>query len=320
MGAGSRHLLVLVITKDRTLSVLSLDVMDISGETQRDLSHNILKTRLDSYGVTVPNSFSGELRNDIDKMNEAKQNENLCGSCYGGLEPEGGCCNSCEDVRQAYVNRGWSFSDPDAIEQASDVTLLLHGGSLRLCNGSAKTRAGQRSLGSSPTKGVTSRGASVSTRSSATSISLLADHSRPTIETSTSWFLTSEMMATVTTSPTPFTLSLSKVCSCLFHHPLMLIVGLKGDDEYDYWKAQASKGMKKRLGLGVNPLDGAVGHVSLLRRKSKLWVAMLMAWLDQQGPVYVPVFPQSRIHPIPNTRWSNRRRKKSYYRKLNTDV
>jgi hypothetical protein len=90
--------------------------MDISGETQRDLSHNILKTRLDGHGVAVPNSVSGELKNDLDKIN-AQRDANYCGSCYGGVEPEGGCCNTCEEVRQSYVNRGWSFGNPDAIEQ-----------------------------------------------------------------------------------------------------------------------------------------------------------------------------------------------------------
>jgi hypothetical protein len=29
----------------------------------------------------------------------------------------GGCCNSCEAVRQAYLNKGWAFADPDAIDQ-----------------------------------------------------------------------------------------------------------------------------------------------------------------------------------------------------------
>lgn len=96
--------------------VLSLDVMDISGELQRDVSHNVLKVRIDENGVMVPNSYSAELRNDVDKMNEV-QSDTYCGSCYGGLEPEGGCCNTCDSVRTAYVNRGWSFTNPDAIEQ-----------------------------------------------------------------------------------------------------------------------------------------------------------------------------------------------------------
>ena len=102
--------------------------MDISGEQQRDVSHNVLKTRLDSTGNQVPNSFSAELQNDLDKINDVKK-DGYCGSCYGGLEPPSGCCNTCEEVRQSYVNRGWSFSNPDAIEQvrvyASSFELFL---------------------------------------------------------------------------------------------------------------------------------------------------------------------------------------------------
>lgn len=40
-----------------------------------------------------------------------------CGSCHGGALPKGGCCQTCEDVRQAYLEKGWSFANPDTIEQ-----------------------------------------------------------------------------------------------------------------------------------------------------------------------------------------------------------
>ena len=93
--------------------------MDISGEIQRDLSHNILKLRLDAHGNAVPNSHSAELTNDLEKVNKAGQ-KGYCGSCYGGVEPETGCCNTCDEVRQSYVNRGWSFSNPDAIDQCKN--------------------------------------------------------------------------------------------------------------------------------------------------------------------------------------------------------
>ena len=96
--------------------------MDISGETQSDITHNILKTRLDEGGRPVPDSIITELQNDLDRINEQRQN-GYCGSCYGGIEPESGCCNTCDEVRQAYVNRGWSFNRPDAIEQVSSALL-----------------------------------------------------------------------------------------------------------------------------------------------------------------------------------------------------
>ncbi|KAF8442956.1 Sec1-like protein [Boletus edulis BED1] len=96
--------------------LLSVDVMDISGEQQRDVSHNIIKKRITKIGVDVPEQRTGDLRNDIDKLAE-KRGTGYCGSCYGGVEPENGCCNSCEDVRQAYAGRGWSFGNPDDVEQ-----------------------------------------------------------------------------------------------------------------------------------------------------------------------------------------------------------
>uniref|UniRef100_A0A8C8A952 Endoplasmic reticulum-Golgi intermediate compartment protein n=1 Tax=Otus sunia TaxID=257818 RepID=A0A8C8A952_9STRI len=34
--------------------------------------------------------------------------------CYPGVEK---CCNTCDDVREAYRRRGWAFKNPDSIEQ-----------------------------------------------------------------------------------------------------------------------------------------------------------------------------------------------------------
>lgn len=103
--------------------VLSLDVMDISGEQQRDISHNIVKKRLTQTGIDVPGQRGGDLRNEIDKLAE-QRGSGYCGSCYGGIEPESGCCNSCEEVRQAYTNKGWSFGSPDDIEQAGRISVV----------------------------------------------------------------------------------------------------------------------------------------------------------------------------------------------------
>lgn len=105
-------------------SVVSVDIMDISGELQRDLSHNILKTRLDQAGNHIPSSYTTDLRNDLDKMHDSKSDK-YCGSCFGGLEPPSGCCNTCDEVRQAYVNRGWSFSQPELIEQVRFLLWII---------------------------------------------------------------------------------------------------------------------------------------------------------------------------------------------------
>jgi len=96
--------------------LLSLDLIDITGELQRDITHSVVKTRLTAAGTAVPGAQIGELRNDIDKLNEQRAS-GYCGSCYGGEPPEGGCCNSCDAVREAYVRRGWSFGNPNTIDQ-----------------------------------------------------------------------------------------------------------------------------------------------------------------------------------------------------------
>jgi len=103
--------------------------MDISGELQRDVSHNVFKFRLDQHGKHIPNTYISDLGNDIEKLHDSKK-EGYCGSCYGGLEPSGGCCNTCDEVRQAYVGRGWSFTDPDLIEQVRGSSFLFPGNCL----------------------------------------------------------------------------------------------------------------------------------------------------------------------------------------------
>ena len=103
--------------------------MDTSGELQRDISHDIIKTRLTSTGTVVPGSEVGELGSDIDKLSK-QRTEGYCGSCYGGEPPEGGCCNTCDSVREAYTRRGWSFGNPGTIDQvrplASRWYLSIH--------------------------------------------------------------------------------------------------------------------------------------------------------------------------------------------------
>jgi Endoplasmic reticulum vesicle transporter len=103
--------------------VVSLDLIDVTGELQRDITHNVVKSRLTATGEAVAGPQIAELRNDIDKLNEQRAS-GYCGSCYGGEPPEGGCCNSCDAVREAYTRRGWSFGNPSSIEQVWILSFL----------------------------------------------------------------------------------------------------------------------------------------------------------------------------------------------------
>jgi len=205
--------------------LLSLDVMDISGETQTDISHNIVKTRLTEKGIPVPNAASNELRNDIDKMNEQRQGD-YCGSCYGGVEPANGCCNSCEDVRQAYVNRGWSFNRPESIEQC-----VNEGWSDKLkeqasegCNIAGRVRVNKvvGNIHLSPGR---------SFRSGTQNLYDLVPYLRDDGNRHD------------------------------FSHTIHEFA-FEGDDEYDISKAKAGKEMKRRMKIDGNPLDGTSGRTS----------------------------------------------------------
>lgn len=56
-------------------------------------------------------NVSGKLVGEGGVLDDPNHDE--CGSCYGAGE-EGECCNTCEDVRRVYRQRGWTL-DTDAV-------------------------------------------------------------------------------------------------------------------------------------------------------------------------------------------------------------
>uniref|UniRef100_A0A0K0E9C5 Endoplasmic reticulum-Golgi intermediate compartment protein 3 n=1 Tax=Strongyloides stercoralis TaxID=6248 RepID=A0A0K0E9C5_STRER len=102
---------------------LSVDILDQGGQSQENIVDNVYKMRLDSNGNLKANSEMIKL--EINKNHTIISNnittttvpENYCGSCYGAAT---GCCNTCEDVRSAYEQRGWSIEDLDKVEQCKN--------------------------------------------------------------------------------------------------------------------------------------------------------------------------------------------------------
>ncbi|KAH8114481.1 Sec1 family-domain-containing protein [Phellopilus nigrolimitatus] len=202
--------------------LLSLDVMDISGEQQRDLAHNIIKTRLAESGIPVPDSHSAELRNKLDVMNDQTK-DGYCGSCYGGVGPENGCCNTCEEVRTAYVNKGWSFNNPDAIEQCA------------------------REHWSDKLKEQATEGCNVSGRIRVNKV-IGNLHLSPGRSFQTNYMNIHELVPYLKEDGGRHD----------FGHTIYDL-SFEADDEYNFSKKEKGKQMKKKLGLDGNPLDGAVG-------------------------------------------------------------
>ena len=94
---------------------LSIDVMDVSGEHQLDVMHTMYKSRL---------SLAGEEIDEVPTVTQLARDERAgnatCKSCYGAETLEHPCCNTCDEVREAYRRKGWAFSDPSSIEQCVD--------------------------------------------------------------------------------------------------------------------------------------------------------------------------------------------------------
>ena len=96
--------------------LLTLDVMDVSGELQVGVSHGIVKTRLSPKGQPISQDTV-----DLHADEAYHLAPDYCGGCYGAQAPptstKKGCCQTCEDVRDAYASIGWAFDRGQGVEQ-----------------------------------------------------------------------------------------------------------------------------------------------------------------------------------------------------------
>lgn len=96
---------------------LTVDAMDVSGDSQTDVAHDLFKTRLDVGGIVVPDDVVKVSLKPLPKLNKTKSGEDAgetttvvnCESCYGAESNTHPCCPTCDDVRNAYRVKGWSF-------------------------------------------------------------------------------------------------------------------------------------------------------------------------------------------------------------------
>ncbi|KAI0252398.1 endoplasmic reticulum vesicle transporter-domain-containing protein [Lactifluus subvellereus] len=85
----------------------------ITRELQRDITHSVVKARL-----TAAVERAACVR--------------LLWFMLRREPPDGGCCNLCDAVRDAYVRRGWSFGNPNAIDQVQSSEGCNVAGSIRV--------------------------------------------------------------------------------------------------------------------------------------------------------------------------------------------
>lgn len=110
---------------------LSLDAMDSTGEQHLHIEHNIYKRRLNLDGHPIEEAKKEEIQSSstpkkINETAEAKPKEIekvTCGSCYGAQGNDTHCCNTCQDVIDAYREKKWN-PNTDSFEQCKDERKL----------------------------------------------------------------------------------------------------------------------------------------------------------------------------------------------------
>ncbi|KAJ8916274.1 hypothetical protein NQ315_016414 [Exocentrus adspersus] len=99
---------------------LALDAMDASGEQHLQIDHNIYKRRLDLEGKPIEEPKKEDIVIRVKNETEAAKNKTECGSCYGAAIDPTRCCNTCEEVREAYRERRWALDNIDNISQCQE--------------------------------------------------------------------------------------------------------------------------------------------------------------------------------------------------------
>jgi endoplasmic reticulum-Golgi intermediate compartment protein 3 len=133
--------------------LLTLDAMDAFGVFASGVEESTVKTRIDA-ATGQPISAARQLVDEKKVMTKAIDADGAekedCPSCYGAERDPGECCHTCEEVRQAYARKGWSFNVDDiSIEQCAEdrVRLAVAAAGSEGCNVHAKFAA-SRATGS----------------------------------------------------------------------------------------------------------------------------------------------------------------------------
>lgn len=119
-GRGERMEIHLNITFPRLpCELLTLDVMDVSGEQQHGVQHGVRKVRLRSEAEGGAEIEVKTL--DLHADEAAHLDPDYCGPCYGATPPphaaKPGCCSTCDEVREAYASSSWAFGKGENVEQ-----------------------------------------------------------------------------------------------------------------------------------------------------------------------------------------------------------
>lgn len=93
---------------------VSLDAQDATGEQHLHIDHNIYKRRLDMQGNPIEAPKKEDIQAPKSRLEKTESphstttEKNPCGSCYGAQRNASHCCNTCQDVIDAYRYKQWN--------------------------------------------------------------------------------------------------------------------------------------------------------------------------------------------------------------------
>lgn len=82
--------------------------MDTTGDQHLHIEHNIFKRRMDLAGNPIDVPVKEEIATTTTKEAQPNATKPACGSCYGAGANATHCCDTCQDVIDAYRVKRWS--------------------------------------------------------------------------------------------------------------------------------------------------------------------------------------------------------------------
>ncbi|GAB9465248.1 hypothetical protein Gpo141_00002662 [Globisporangium polare] len=91
-----------------------INAMDVAGDLQMNMHQTMKKIRLDANG----NAIGRPITMGAAPASPETTPPGYCGSCFDGVHPAGKkCCNTCDELKEAYIASDLSLEDAESKEQ-----------------------------------------------------------------------------------------------------------------------------------------------------------------------------------------------------------
>eukprot|EP00545_Synedropsis_sp_CCMP1620_P002973 CAMPEP_0119030444 /NCGR_PEP_ID=MMETSP1176-20130426/41034_1 /TAXON_ID=265551 /ORGANISM="Synedropsis recta cf, Strain CCMP1620" /LENGTH=507 /DNA_ID=CAMNT_0006986815 /DNA_START=110 /DNA_END=1633 /DNA_ORIENTATION=+ len=95
---------------------LHVDAMDVAGDSQLDVEDTLVKKQLRADGsfrtseeMKVETNQHRQDQDNKEKVLKSKLPDNYCGPCFGAQQEDDQCCQTCDELMEAYKEKRWKF-------------------------------------------------------------------------------------------------------------------------------------------------------------------------------------------------------------------